>query len=1060
MTRLSLRNPLASLMLGIGTLIFALVVTPRMPIDTFPDLTPPVLVVGTLAPGLAAKDVEKTLTWRIEKYVSATPGVEHVQSESRNNLSIAYVWLAWGTDLNAAQTLVQQQVQFAMSAVPKSLGVIPPFVLQFDPTNAPVVQVTVSGGGLTGPQLYDYALNNIEPLLEGIPGVASASPNGGRQRQINVIVRRAEAQSRGVTAEDVATAVAKSNALLPSGEFIAPTFDANVYTDAVPKHVKQIGEAMVKLVDGHPVYISDVAQVEDGGAAPTQAVSVNGQNAVYLNVLRIPGGNTLKIVDQVKKIVAGLPNLPPGMVVKPVFDESTFVKTSYSGLKREVVQALILISLVILIFLQSFRGTLIVAIAIPLAFAITLIVLYATGQTLNSFTLGGLTLAMGPLVDGAVVVLESIHRHHRQGLSLYRAALEGTNAVALPVLASTLCTIAVLLPVLLLAGLAKKLFAPLALTVAVAMIASYVISMFVTPVACRYFLGTKEPRGLGRRVGQATSRLADGYARLLGRMLAVRGWVVAACLVLTLGGGLVAARLPSAFFPEIDESMERVYVRFSPGISLDEAAHRVRAMAKMLHDELPKGEVELVLTNQGSPENARSAMTSPNDGPHMGFIRVALVEPEHRKHSQQQIADQMRRLLEARYPGVEFLQWPGGLVASVFSNGYVAPIAIEVQNDDLTVLEEQAQAIAAVARSVGGVRDIRVQLQTTYPEIHVDTVRSQAGFVDVTARQAAQATLDATLGNINAPSVWIDPHNGQAYYVVTYYDERDVPDTGALGQLPVRVTPDAKPIALGAYANITRAGGPIAIERDHMKRVTEVYMQTEGRDVGSIAAELDRKLAADSRTSQVKWAYVGEMQLMRTTFGGLGVAMALAVMVVFIVMTIQFKSLRLPFVMLFAIPVCLVGITIALLAAGQGFSVTALMGVLMVIGIAVSNGILLVSEASVHLNRGATKVDAVVAAARTRFIPIMMTSLATIIGLTPTALGLEAGTEANQALALAVVGGLTSSTLLSLFLVPSIFTFLAKPIGPAEDDSPPPSSPASPGVTAPGSPDRIGSAAR
>ncbi len=370
----------------------------------------------------------------------------------------------------------------------------------------------------------------------------------------------------------------------------------------------------------------------------------------------------------------------------------------------------------------------------------------------------------------------------------------------------------------------------------------------------------------------------------------------------------------------------------------------------------------------------------------------------------------------------------------MFSNGYVAPIAIEVENDNLAALEAHARAIAAVARSVGGVRDIRVQLQTDYPEIHVDTIREQAGFVGVTARQAAQATLDATLGNINAPSVWIDPNNGQAYYVVTYYDETDVPDMNALGQLAVRVAPGAKAIALSAYANIERSSGPIAIERDHMARVTEVYMQTEGRDVGSAADELERKLASDPRTRHLQWRYVGEMDLMRTTFSGLGVAIGLAVMVVFMVMTIQFKSLRLPLVMLFAIPVCLVGIVLALLAAGQGFSITALMGILMVIGIAVSNGILLVHEASVRLGAGDSREDAVVSAARTRFTPIMMTSLATVIGLVPTAIGLERGTEANQALALAVVGGLTSSTFLSLFLVPSIFTFIARRVTPRDDE--------------------------
>ncbi len=467
MIGLSLRNPYASLMISIALIVFAAVLTPRMSIDTFPDLTPPVLVVGTLAPGLAAKDVEKTLTWRIEKYVSATPGVERVQSISRNNLSIVFVWLAWGTDLNGAQTLVQQQTAFAMAAVPKSLGALPPFVLQFDPSNAPVVQVAVSGGGLRSAQLYDYALNNIEPLLEGIPGVASASINGGTQRQINIVVDPVAAQARGLTADDVAAAVAESNALLPSGEFITPTFDSNVYTNAVPHQVRDIGDLPAKVNGSRAVLIRDVARVHDGGGAPTQTVSVNGTNAVYLNVLRVPGGNTLDIVDRVQATLKGLKDLPPGMKVVSVFDQSTFVRTSYHGLKVEIFRALLLISIVILVFLQSGRGTLIAAVAIPIAFAVTLIVLKSTGQTLNAFTLGGLTLAMGRLIDDAVVVLESIHRHRGEGMSAFDASLNGTNAVALPVLASMLTTIAVLLPVLLFAGLAQRLFVPLAITVAV-----------------------------------------------------------------------------------------------------------------------------------------------------------------------------------------------------------------------------------------------------------------------------------------------------------------------------------------------------------------------------------------------------------------------------------------------------------------------------------------------------------------------------------------------------------------------------------------------------------------
>ncbi len=820
--------------------------------------------------------------------------------------------------------------------------------------------------------------------------------------------------------------VHESNALLPSGELIAPRFDANVYTNAVPSRVRAIGDALIKVHNGAPVHIRDVARVEDGGAPETQAVAVGGENAVYLNVLRVPGGNTLEIVDAVKKAVANLKDLPPGVQVQPVFDQSTFVRTSYDGLRREVVQALVLISVVILVFLQSVRGTAIVSVAIPLSFAITLIVLYASGQTLNAFTLGGLTLAMGRLVDDAVVVLESIHRHQRMGQSNFRASLDGTNAVALPVLASTLTTMAVLLPVLLLAGLAQKLFAPLALTVAVAMTASYFVSICVTPVACRYFLRHGAKSKVMHRIEMAIDALAERYSHALRRVLPFRRAVIAASAVLVIASGLVASHLPSTFFPEIDESMERIYVRLPAGTSLEEASARIDEMGATLERELPKGLVTLVLTNVGSPNNARSAMSSPNWGPHMGFIRLQLVPPENRKLGQREIADQVRTILNRRYPGVDFLQWPGGLVASVFANGYIAPVVVEVRGDNLDELDTRARAVAEVARTVPGVRDVWTSLEMDYPEIRVDTNRMRAGIVGVTARDAAQTTLEATLGNINTPSVWIDPNNGQSYYVVSYYDNAKVPDINALAQLPVLIGKNGKPVPVGAYADVHRSVGPIAVERNQLQRAAHIYMQTEGRDIGSVASDLEKALHAGVHTHAIDWSFVGQIELMRTTFSGLGLALALAVMVVFMIMASQFKSLRLPFVMLFTIPVSLVGIVLALMSAGQGFSITALMGILMVIGIAVSNGILLVDDANRRLNEGIEKVDAIVAAARSRFVPIAMTSLATVIGLVPTALALEQGSEANQPLALAVVGGLTSSTFLSLFLVPVMFMLFAK----------------------------------
>lgn len=1028
MTRLALKNPLFVLMLSVGLLVFAVVVTPRMSVDTFPELSPPVLVIGTKASGMGPKDVEKTITWRLEKAVSATPGVDHVESISRSGLSVIFVWLKWGTDLNAAQSTVQQQVAFAMSSVPKTLGIIPPFILQYDPSNAPVMQVAVSGGGLEASQIYDYAANNIAPLIEGIPGVASASVNGGKERQINVVVDPVRAAARGLSSSDVARAIERSNALLPSGRFNPASFSANVYTNAVPAKVDDIGDAIIKLSGGRPVRIRDVARIEDGGSKDAQAVTINGEVGVYLNVLRIPGGNVVAINDEIKRIVANLKDLPPGVEVEPIFDQSTFVRGTIDGLKKEILQALVLISIVILLFLQSPRSVLVAAIAVPVSFAIILLVLYATGQSLNAFTLGGLTLAMGPLVDISVVVLESIHRASH-GRGRVAAALTGANAVAIAALAATLATIAVLLPVVLLTGLAKKLFVPLAITVATGMVAGYVVSMLVTPVACRYFLPKhhSEPGRVALALGRAVDRVATSYSEALHVALEYRAWIIGAALILVGASVWAGSRLPATFFPEIDESMERVYVRFAPGTSLDDASDMTVAMAETLIEKLPPGSVKLALTNVGSPSKARSAMTSPNMGTHQGFIRLELSEVGRRQVDQREIADRMRDVLQHTYPGVDFLQAPGGLVASVFANGYIAPLVVEVRGDDLGQLLEQSKAVAEVARTVPGIRDVYVRLEDDYPEIRVNTDRETAGLVGVSARDAAQTTLEATLGNVNTPSVWIDPGNGQSYYVITYYDDAVVQDTPEIGEVPVRVGESGAAVTLGAYGDITRDVGPVLVTRNQLTRAAHVFMQTEGRDLGSAAAELEKRLAEDERTRAIKTSFVGQVQLMRETFSGLGVALALAVMVVFMIMATQFKSLRLPLVMLFTIPGSLIGIVGALMAAGEGLSITALMGVLMVIGIAVSNGILLVDHGRRELELGKSPREAIVEAARVRFKPIAMTSLATIFGLLPTAIGLDEASASNRPLALAVVGGLASSTALSLFLVPAMFTYLARP---------------------------------
>ena len=858
MTSLSLRNPIAVLMLCVGLVVFAGVVTPRMAVDTFPELTPPVLIIGTLAPGLAARDVEKTISWRLEKYVSATPGVDHVESLSRNNFSVIYVWLKWGTDLNAAQTLVQSQAGFAMAAIPKSLGVLPPFVLQYDPSNAPVCQVVVSGAGYTGPQLYDYAFNNIEPLLEGISGVASAAPDGGRQRQINVVVDPVKAQARRVTAPGYRRrrgAVERAPALgrVHRAELRRERLHER-HPEARRDHRRRPGEGRRRQAGPHPA--TSRASRTAARPRPRSSRSTDATPS-FSTSCAFPAATRSRSSTRSRRSSRASRDLPPGMQAKVYFDQSIFVRTAYHGLKKEIVQALVLIALVILLFLQSVRGTLIVSVAIPLSFAITLIVLYATGQTLNAFTLGGLTLAMGRLVDDAVVVLESIHRHQRMGMSTAEAALKGTNAVALPVLASTLTTMAVLLPVVLLAGLARKLFAPLAITVAVAMIASYFVSMAVTPVACRFFLGHAEHGRFGKAVEGLIDRIADGYSRGASRRAPVS--------VHHRDRGLRPRRRPragprrgspSTFFPEIDEVDGHALRPLRSGHLGRGRREEDDRDGPCPHPGAPRGHGR---DGRGERRNAAERPQPPGEPERRTEHRI----PAHRllrsRGAQRSRSRTSRRraraILTRDFPGVEVLQYPGGLVASVFANGYTAPFVVEVHNDNLAELDEEAKAVADVARTIPGIRDVKESLQIDYPEIHVDTEprggrarrneRARRGADDARrdARQhqrlrASGSTRTTASRTTSSPST----------------TEPQVPDTQALGALPVRVSPQGKPVLLGAYGNIRRDVGAVAVERNHLARVAHVLMQTEGRDIGSARRRPRGGAHADPRTRDVDFA--------------------------------------------------------------------------------------------------------------------------------------------------------------------------------------------------------------
>ena len=913
-------------------MVFAGVATPRMSIDTFPELTPPVLVVGTLAPGLGPKDVEKTLTWRIEKYVSATPGVDHVESISRNNLSIVYVWLKWGTDLNSAQTLVQQQtavrhgggteVAWACFRPSSSSTTLP--TPRWSRSPSPAV-------ASPGPQLYDYAFNNIEPLLEGIPGVASAAINGGRQRQINVVVDPAEGPGAGRHRRGRR---GRGRAVERAAAFrrvhLARVRRQRLHQRRPAARWQTIGDAMVKLVDGKPVLIRDVARVEDGGT-PGDADGLGQRTERRLPQRAARPGRQHPRRSSTRSRRRWPPARPAARACRSRRSSTSRPSCAppTTGLKKEVVQALVLIALVILLFLQSVRGTLIVSVAIPLSFAITLIVLYAhraDAQRLHARRPDAGHGAAGRRRGGRARVHPPppADGHERRT----QAALHGTNAVALPGARLHADHDGRAAP-----GPAARRPREEALRAARAdrrrrhdrlVLREHVRDARGVPVLPR---PRRAPGALAKR-GRARHRPASPTATPSSSAACSRSALVSSGIaaVLVVAAVWAATRLPSTLLPgDRRVRWSAIYVRLAPGTL---ARGRVRQITRdgrrCSPNELPKGGRRAGAHQRRLAGQRPQRDDQPERGPAHG-VHPARARRIRRSASsrQREIADRIREILgQATTRAWSSCSGRAASSPSVFSNGYIAPLVVEVRGENLE------RARRASARQSPRWR-ATVPGRARRPGVAADRLpggprrhRPRGGRAGrrERARTVAQTTLEATLGNINTPSVWIDPNNGQSYYVVTYYDGARRRRTRTRWcSSPCASIAMAKPVTLGAYGNIRRSVGPVAIERNQLERAAHVLMQTEGRDIGSAADELEQRSARTRAPANLTVDFVGQVDLMRDTFSGLGLAIGLAVMVVFMIMASQFKSLRLPFVMLFTIPVSLVGIVLALHGGGPGF---------------------------------------------------------------------------------------------------------------------------------------------
>lgn len=1037
LTRLALRNPVLILMLSLMVLVLGFVSLGRLPVDLFPEISVPVIRVATFYSGAGPADIERAITMPVERAVAAAPGVDRVESASKQGVSVVSVWFAYGTDLDNAQFEVSQRVSQILNTLPP--GVQQPFILKFDITNIPVAQLAVSADGLDERQLYDLAYNVIEPQIERITGVASATVGGGRVREIGVRVHRDALRARGLGVLDVVDAVRAGNLLLPSGSLRAGDRDYNVFSNTQVDRPGELGALVLPQsppTSAGPVRVRDIAEVVDGTADQSNIVRINGRRGVYLRVVKQPGANTIAVVDALRANLSRLRGVPESVKVEISFDQSRYIRAAITALQHEALQGGALAVLVILIFLLSVRATAIVSVAIPLSIVATFVLLYGASQTLNVFTLGGLALGVGRLVDDSIVELENIHRHLEHTADRVKAVLAAAQEVAMPILVSTITTIVVFLPVLFLSGVARNLFVPLALTIAFALIMSFFVSRTVTPLLCLYLLRPgheRRPNAVARFLTARLDALDALYARALRVVLRHRAVTVLVILGLFGASLTLYPRIGQEFFPESDESQFTVVYKTPMGTR----AERTEVVGARLEDAVRRtlrdanGPLATVMIDDCGIPGGRTALFSPNTGPHIGNLQVNLRPARTRELTDVASAERLRAALRDALPGVQAFFSTGGIVKRILNFGAPAPIDIEILGYDFEAGGAYARRVAGALRRAQGpggrpaVTDVQVGRDDHYPELHVTVDREKAGALGISAQRVAQTVLVSLAGSSAlSPTPFTDPETGNEYNISVRLADPFRDEVGDLDALYVRA-PSGPLVPLASLARVERRAGPVQMTRKYMERVVDVTANVApGADLSVAAAAVERVLRENPPPDGFTVRVGGQIEAQRQAFSGLGLAALLALALVYMVLASQFRSLVDPLVIMFSVPLGISGVLLALYLTGTTLSVNSFMGVIMMVGIVVSNGVLLVDFANVLRQRGAELVEATVEAGKTRLRPILMTTLATVLGLLPMALGIGEGSETNLPLARAVIGGLTVSTFFTLFLVPAVYTAL------------------------------------
>ncbi len=1039
--RLALRKPYTFTVMALAIIILGLLSALRMPKDIFPTINIPVVSVVWSYTGLTPAEMEQRIVTQSERSITTTVNdIEHLESQSLLGYGVIKVFFQPGASIDAAVAQITAINLAVLSRMPP--GINPPVVIRFSATNVPILQLGISSPTIAEQTLFDLGLNSVRLQLATVQGVAIPMPTGGKARQIDIDIDPKLLQAKGITPAQVSAAINAQNLTLPSGTVKIGDREYGVLLNNSSNYVSDLAKLPITVINGATITIGDVAQVRDGFQPQTNIVRQNGHRGVLLTIMKNGEASTLAVIARIRATLPRiLSTIPENVNLVPQFDQSIFVRAALNGVLREGVLAALLTATMILLFLGSWRNTLVVALSIPLSIFCSIICLAALGQTINAMTLGGLALAVGILVDDATVTIENIERNLAQKKTLIAAILDGAEQIAVPAFVSTLCICIVFIPIFFLSGVAKFLFSPLALAVIFAMLASYLLSRTIVPTFVHFLL--KGHAGKGHEetpsgfIWEIHSRFNSKYEQFRTHYLSLLKWclnhtkrVIIIMASIVAISGVLASFIGRDFFPKVDAGSFKLHVRVPPGTRIEETERVFSKVEAVIKDLIPAEQLVTIVDNIGLPNSGINIANSDlaTVGTADGDILVSLNPDKH--DSTFKYLSAIRSRLIREFPDCQFFSQSSDIVGQILNFGLPAPIDLQIAGKDSENNYAIAQSLTRRIAQIPGAIDVHVHQVVNAPALHIEVDRTKAEGLGFGLNTVASNLLISLSGSgVTAPNFWVSPENGVQYSVVTQSPQYKMNSLDSLLNIPISGRSDTlMPQTLRNVAKITRTQSPSVVSHYNIQPVFDIYANVEGKDLGSVASRV-RALLPEFSAKLKRGSFItlrGQVQSMDDAFLGLGIGILFAIILVYLVMVVNFQSWIDPLIIIMALPGALCGIVWALLLTHTTLSVPSMMGAIMSIGVATANSILIVTFANDMRKEGKNAREAAIEAGSTRLRPVLMTALAMLIGMLPMALGMGEGGEQNAPLGRAVIGGLALATVATLLFVPVIYALLRK----------------------------------